>query len=139
MDQAAQYYRIGLIEGIIFLVLLLQAFGAITLIARDRWLTLGLTESLLARLAASIVLASIGVGGASGVILNLLQGAAFSDTTLSVTTSRNQALLGLTLAIAVTMVGIIRLELYHRRDVAPPSQEEDADWKVEPPEIAGRR
>jgi hypothetical protein len=139
VDQAAQYYRIGLIEGIIFLVLLLQAFGAITLIARDRWLTLGLTESLLARLAASIVLASIAVGGASGVILNLLQGAAFSDTTLSVTTSRNQALLGLTLAIAVTMVGIIRLELYHRRDVAPPSQEEDADWKVEPPEIAGRR
>lgn len=139
MDLAAGYYRTGLIEGIIFLLLLLLAFGAITLLARGRWLALGLTESLLARLAASIVLASIAVGGAGGVILNLLQGAAFSDNTLSVTSSRNQAILGLALAIAVTMVGIIRIELYHRRDLTPPSQEDDADWKVEPPEIAGRR
>jgi len=43
------------------------------------------------------------------------------------------------LALAVTIVGIIRIEMYHRRFVSPPTQEEDADWKVEPPEVAGRR
>jgi predicted outer membrane lipoprotein len=139
VDPAAASYRIGLIEGIILLLLVVLAFGSVTTLGRDRWLRLGVTESLLARLAASFVLASIAVGGASAVILSLLQGAALSDNTLSVAASRNQAILGLSLAMAIAVLSVIRLELYHRRDVNPPSQEEDADWKVEPPEIAGRR
>jgi hypothetical protein len=132
-------YRIGLIETIILLLLLLLAFGAITVMARDRWLALGVTESLLARLAAAVVLACLAVGGLSGVVLNLLQTSAFTDTTLSVATTRNQAILGIALAVAVTIVGVIRIEQYHRRQGNPPVQEDEADWKVEPPEIAGRR
>jgi hypothetical protein len=132
-------YRYGLIETILLLLLLLLAFGAITVMARDRWLVLGLTESLLARLAGATILASIAVGGLSGVVLNLLQGSAFSDPTLSASTARGQALLGIGLALAVTVVGIIRIEAYHRRQVSPALPEEDADWKVEPPEVAGRR
>ena len=139
MDQLAQYYRIGLFEAIILLLLFLLAFGTLTVIARDRWHTLGTTESLLARLAAAVVLASVAVGGLSGVILNLVQGSAFSDNTISPGAARNQAVLGIGLALAVTIVGIIRIEMYHRRLVSPPTQEEDADWKVEPPEVAGRR
>src|SRR3989441_12003306 len=139
MSQDAAFYRIGLIESIILLLLLLLAFGALTVMMRERWLTLGATESLLARLAASALVAAVAVGGLSGVVLNLLQGSAFSDTTLSAPTSRNQALLGIALALAVTVVGIIRIEMYHRRLAEPPIQEEDADWKVEPPDIAGRR
>lgn len=139
MDNAAEFYRIGLIEGLILLLLLLLSFGAITVLARDRWLRLGTTESLLGRLAAAAVLASISVGGLSGVILNLLQGSAFSDSTLSSASSRNQAVLGIGLALAVTIVGIIRIEMYHRRVVNPPATEEEADWKVEPPELAGGR
>jgi len=139
MPQDVAFYRIGLIETIILLLLLLLAFGAITVMAPERWLTVGVTESLLARLAAAVVLASVAVGGLSGVVLNLVQGSAFSDTTLSVAGSRNQAVLGIALALAVTIVGIIRIELYHRRLVHPPAQEEEADWKVEPPEVAGRR
>jgi len=139
MDQAAASYRAGLIEAIILLLLLILAFGTVTLMARDRWPALGATESLLARLAAAILLASVAVGGLSGVILNLLQGPAFSDTSLSPVTSRNQAVLGIGLALAVTIVGIIRIEMYQRRLLGPPAQEEDADWKVEPPEAAGRR
>ncbi len=131
-------YRLGLIETIILLLLLLLAFGAITIMARGRWLALGVTESLLARLAAAVVVASVAVGGLSGVVVNLLQGA-FTDNTLSVASSRNQALLGVALGLAVAIVGIIRIEQYHRRLNTPPTQEEDADWKVEPPEIAGRR
>jgi hypothetical protein len=139
MTQEVAFYRIGLIETIILLLLLLVAFGAVTLMARDRWLALRQTESLLARLAVAVLAACIAVGGPSGVVLNLVQGAAFSDATLSVGTSRNQAVLGIALALAVTLVGIIRIELYHRRIANPPAPEEDADWKVEPPEIAGRR
>ncbi len=139
MPQDAAFYRIGLIETIILLLLFVLTFGAITIMARERWLALGLTESLLARLAAAVLVASVAVGGLSGVVLNLLQGSAFSDTTLSAPASRNQAVLGIALALAVTVVGIIRIEMYHRRLAEPPIQEEDADWKVEPPDIAGRR
>lgn len=132
-------YRAGLIETILLLLLLLLAFGAITVMARERWLALGLTESLLARLAGATVLASIAVGGLSSVVLSLLQGVAFSDSTLSASTARGQAVLGIALAVAVTAVGIIRIETYHRRLASPVLPEEDADWKVEPPEVAGRR
>jgi len=139
MPQDVANYRIGLIETVILLLLLLLAFGAITVMARGRWLALGVTESLLARLAAAVVLASIAVGGLSGVVLFLVQGSAFSDTTLSAPASRGQAALGIVLSLAATIVGIIRIETYHRRIVRPAAQEEDADWKVEPPEVAGRR
>jgi hypothetical protein len=139
MPQDAASYRIGLIETIILFLLLLLAFGAITVMARGRWLALGMTESLLARLAGATVLASIAVGGLSGIVLYLVQGSAFSDTTLSAPTARGQAVLGIVLALAVTIVGIIRIETYHRRTVRPAAQEEDSDWKVEPPEVAGRR
>jgi hypothetical protein len=130
MPQDAAFYRIGLIETILLLLLLLLTFGAITVMMRERWLTLGATESLLARLAGAAVVASIAVGGLSGVVLNLLQGVAFSDATLFASTSRNQALLGIALALAVTAVGVIRIEMYHRRFANPPVQEEDADWKA---------
>jgi len=132
MSPDATYYRTGLIEAILLLLLLLLAFGALTIIMRERWLALGATESLLARLAASAGVASVAVGGLSGVVLNLLQGSAFSDTTLSAAASRNQALLGIALALALTIVGIIRIEMYHRHLLSPPVQEEDAEWRVEP-------
>jgi hypothetical protein len=139
MDPAAGYYRYGLIESIVLLILLLLAFAVVTVLARERWLNLGTTESLLVRLAAAVVLASMAVGGLSGVLINLLQGPAFSDSGLSVATSRNQAVLGIGLALALTIVGVIRIEMYHRRLASPPAHEEDADWKVEPPEAARRR
>jgi hypothetical protein len=139
MPQDVASYRIGLIEAVTLLLLLLTAFGAITIMARDRWLALGATESLLARLAAATVLACVAVGGLSGVVLNLLQTSAFTDATLSVAATRNQAILGIALAVAVTIVGVIRIEQYHRRLLNPPVHEDDADWKVEPPEVAGRR
>jgi hypothetical protein len=139
MPQDSAVYRIGLIEAVILLLLLVLAFGAISIMARERWLALGVAESLLARLAAAVVVAAVAVTGLSGVVLNLVQGIAFSDTTLAVSTSRNQAVVGVALALALTAVSIIRIEVYHRRLANPPVQEEDADWKVEPPDIAGRR
>ena len=66
MDELARFYRTGLIESIILLVLVLLAFGGITILARDRWLALGITESLLARLAAAVLIGAVAVGGMSG-------------------------------------------------------------------------
>jgi hypothetical protein len=139
MDQVALSYRIGLIESIVLLILLLLGFGALTILARDRWLRLGGTESLIARLAAAVVLASIGVGGLSRVVVDVLSGSVFTDVGLSAAAARNQAILGIGLVLALTIAGIIRIETYHRRIVNPPAPEEEADWKVEPPEAAGRR
>jgi hypothetical protein len=139
MDQVALSYRIGLIESIVLLVLLLLSFGALTILARDRWLRLGSTESLIARLAAAVVVASVGVGGLSRVVVDVLSGSVFADAGLSAAAARNQAILGIGLGLALTIAGIIRIETYHRRIVNPPVPEEEADWKVEPPEAAGRR
>ena len=138
-DQLPAFYRTGLIEGVLVLLLFLVAFWVISVVARDRWLRLGLTESLLARLALAGLTACLCVSGLSGVVLNLLQGAAFTDPSLSVTTSRNQAVLGIALALAVTLVGTIRIEMYHRALTLPTVEEDEADWKVEPPEVAGGR
>jgi hypothetical protein len=139
MPQDSAVYRIGLIEAVILLLLVVLSYGAITIMARERWLGLGVAESLLARLAAAVVVASVAVAGLSGVVLNLVQGIAFSDTNLAPSAARNQAVVGVALALALTVVSILRIEMYHRRLANPPVQEEDADWKVEPPDIAGRR
>jgi hypothetical protein len=139
VEQAVGFYRVGLVEALVLLLFFLLAFGALTVIGRRMWATLGSTESLLARLAASAVLGSIAVGGTSGVIYNLLQPTVFSDVSVSADAARNQAVLGIALALAITTVAVIRIELYNRVRLAPPISEEDADWKIEPPEMAGRR
>jgi hypothetical protein len=140
MDQPWVYYRVGLIEAVNLLVLLVLAFGSLTLLTRNRLQPLGIAESLLARLSASLVVAAIGVGGLSGVTLNLLRGALLSDDTTSLAASRNQALIGIALALALTIVAIIRIEVYHRGGAERPIEEdEERDWKVEPPDLAGRR
>jgi hypothetical protein len=139
MDQVAIAYRVGLIESIILLFLFVLAFGAVTTAARERWLALGSVESLLTRLAAAILLASIAAGGLSSAIIYVAQGLAFSDASLSPATSRNQAVLGIGLGLALAAAGVIRIEMYHRRLIGPRVQDEDAEWKVEPPEIASHR
>src|SRR5260370_36420392 len=93
MPQDAAFYRIGLIETIILLLLFVLTFGAITIMARERGLALGPTRSLLARLAPPALVASVAAGGLSGVVLNLLPGRSFSDTPLSSAAPRHQPVL----------------------------------------------
>ncbi|HEY8677201.1 MAG TPA: hypothetical protein VIN39_01030 [Candidatus Dormibacteraeota bacterium] len=139
VQEVIGFYRVALVEAFILMLFFLLAFGAITVIGRPRWLSLGVTESVLARLAAAAVLGSMAVGGTSGVVFNLLQPTVFSDVTTSGDTARNQAVLGIVLALAATVVGVIRIEMHHRRIVNPQVGEDEGDWKVEPPEVAGRR
>src|SRR2546429_9665141 len=124
MPLDAANYRAGLIETGILLLLLLLAFGAITVMARPRWLAMGVTESLLARLAAATLVASAAVGGLSGIVLSLVQGSAFADTTLSPTASRNQAVLGVGVGLGITIVGILRIGQVSRglRNPTPPGK-----------------
>jgi hypothetical protein len=139
VEQAVGFYRVGLVEALILLLFFVLAFGSLTVGGRLLWAALGSTESLLARIAAAAVLASIAVGGTSGVIFNLLQPTVFSDLSTTADAARNQAVLGIALALAITVVAVIRIELYNRGRTAPKASEEDADWKLEPPEVAGRR
>jgi len=127
-----------LIETVIFLLLLLLAFGAITVIAAiagsrsagsNRFSLVWPRPSWWPRSELA----------AESPRSQPLAGECIFNTNLTVSASRGQALLGIGLALAVTVVGIIRIETYHRRLVSPSAPEEDADWKVEPPEIAGRR
>jgi len=139
VEQAVGFYRVGLVEAVILLLFFVLAFGSLTVGGRRMWATLGPTESLLARIAGAAVLASIAVGGTSGVIFNLLQPSVFSDLGSSADAARNQAILGIGLALAITVVAVIRIELYNRSRLAPRASDEEAEWKIEPPEMAGRR
>jgi hypothetical protein len=139
VEQAVGFYRVGLVEALILLLFFVLAFGSLTVGGRQLWAALGSTESLLARSAAAAVLASIAVGGTSGVIFNLLQPTVFSDLSTSAEAARNQAVLGIALALAIAVIAVIRIELYNRGRLAPKASEEEADWKLEPPEVAGRR
>ena len=139
VEQLVGYYRVGLIGGLIFLVFFLLAFGAVTVAGRPLWMALRPTESLLARIAAAAVLGAMAAGGISGVVFNLLQPVLFSDGAVAAGTARNQALLVMLLALAGAAVAVIRIELHHRARVNPPAGQEEADWKVEPPEVRDRR
>gem|GEM_PF-3284613 len=139
VEQAVGFYRVGLVEALILLLFFVLAFGSVTVGGRRMWAALGPTESLLARIAGAAVLASIAVGGTSGVIFNLLQPTVFSDLSITADAARNQAVLGIGLALAITVIAVIRIELYNRARLAPKASEEDAEWKIEPPEVADRR
>lgn len=139
VEQAVAFYRVGLVDAIILLLFFILAFATLTVGCRPVWAALGARESLLARIAAAALLASISVGGASGIVDNLLQPTFYANVTISADTAKNQAILGIGLALAITIVSVIRIELYNRARVSAPLIDEDADWKVEPPEAAGRR
>ncbi|MDQ6885481.1 MAG: hypothetical protein M3077_14790 [Candidatus Dormibacteraeota bacterium] len=138
VEQAIGFYRLALVEALTLLVFFLLAFGAITVAGRAIWAGLGVTESLLARIAAAIVLGSIAAGGTSGVIVTVLQPTVLSDVSGGADAARNQAILVFGVALAITIIAVIRLERYSRRRAGVAPADEEADWKVEPP-ATGRR
>lgn len=113
------------------------AFGAITIIWRRHWESFGATESLLARLAAAFLLAMIGLAG----IVQFVYLAALQSTDIGgfqgsapVPEGRNQAL-GVTLgALALAVIAVLRIELYHRHVTGISRRESDDEWQAEEPE-----
>jgi hypothetical protein len=132
-QQTALFYRIGLVEGIMILLLFVLAFGALTIFGRHLLGSLPLRDSLLARLAGAAVLAAVAAGGASSVVVSFLEAAALSSPNASVDAARNQALIGLVLAAALAIAATIRIEMYQRRSSPGAAPGEEGEWRVEDP------
>jgi len=145
----AYFLRQALGTGIGLLLLFVLAFGAITVLGRERWARLGLRESLFSRLAAAAVLASVGLSGAttvanlliSGIATSFLIGATTSTSDArAMDAARLQAAAGMVLALGVAAAIVTWIETYHRQAIGAISKEDSDEWIQEPapPPVAMR-
>jgi hypothetical protein len=129
----------GLVLGIVgLLASLVLAFGALTLIWRNHWATFGATESLLARLSAAVVVGLFAMAGGQYLFysaLNVLQpGQGAFGPNPDPAVGRNKALAVIAVALALTVVALIRIEVYHRRAIGISHHGESEDeWQTEEP------
>jgi hypothetical protein len=127
----------GLVLGIVgLLASLVLAFGALTLIWRNHWATFGATESLLARLSAAVVVGLFAMAGGQYLFysaLNVLQpGQGAFGPNPDPAVGRNKALAVVAVALALTVVALIRIEVYHRRAIGISHRGESEDeWQTE--------
>jgi len=131
----------GLVVGIILLLAgFVLAFGALTIVWRHHWRTLGPTESLLARLAAAALLGMFAMLGDQYLfytILNVLQPgqSPFGPNSSDPAVGRNRALAVVAVALALTVIAVLRIELYHRRAIGVSHRGEgEEEWQTEEPE-----
>lgn len=132
---------LGLVLGIIgFLAGLLLSFSALTIIWRRHWETFGATESLLARLSAAVVVGIFAMAGGQYLVyatLNVLQPGqgSFGPTITDPVVGRNKALAVVAVALALTVILVLRIELYHRRATGISHRgESEEEWQTEEPE-----
>jgi uncharacterized membrane protein len=130
----------GLVLGIVgLLVGFVLSFSALTILWRRHWETFGATESLLARLSAAVVVAMFAMAGLQYLFytaLNILQPGqgAFGPSTIDAAVGRNKALAVVAVALALTVVAVLRIELYHRRAIGISHRDETEDeWQTEEP------
>lgn len=150
------FFRYVLVMGVGLFALFLLAFGAMTVLGRERWGKLGVWESLLARLAAAMVLAAIALGGFSVLVVigfqsfstravitgssvvsgTFVPGSIVSPTVFvdqrALEAARIQAAVGLLLALALTAGSALWIEMYHRRAISPTALGETEEWIQEP-------
>jgi hypothetical protein len=130
----------GLVLGIVgLLASLVLAFGALTLTWRNHWATFGATESLLARLAAAVLVGMFALLGDQYLlytIMNVLQpGQNAFGPNPDPAVGRNKALAVVAVALALTVIAVIRIEVYHRRAIGISHRGESEDeWQTEEPE-----
>jgi hypothetical protein len=127
------------IVTVALLVGFLLAFGSLTIIWRRHWETLGATESLLARLGAALLIGMFTLIGGQSLtyaVLTALQGNQGGfGTTADPAVGRNQALAVVAVALVLTIIGVLRIELYHRRATGISHRDEtDDEWRTEEPE-----
>jgi uncharacterized membrane protein len=130
----------GLVLGIVgLLVGFVLSFSALTILWRRHWETFGATESLLARLSAAVVVAMFAMAGLQYLFytaLNILQPGqgTFGPSTIDAAVGRNKALAVVAVALALTVVAVLRIELYHRRAIGISHRDETEDeWQTEEP------
>jgi hypothetical protein len=115
------------------------AFGALTIIWRRHWQTLGPAESLLARMAAAVLVGMFAMLGDQYLlytIMNVLQpGQNAFGPNPDPAVGRNKALAVVAVALALTVIAAIRIEVYHRRAIGISHRGESEDeWQTEEPE-----
>jgi hypothetical protein len=129
----------GLVVGIVMLLAgFVLAFGALTVIWRRHWQTLGPAESLLARMAAAVLVGMFALLGDQYLlytIMNVLQpGQNAFGPNPDPAVGRNKALAVVAVALALTVVALIRIEVYHRRAIGISHRGESEDeWQTEEP------
>ncbi len=131
----------GLVVGIISLLAgFVLAFGALTIVWRSHWQTLGPAESLLARLAAAVLVGMFALLGDQYLlytILNVLQPgqSPYGPNASDPAVGRNKSLAVVAVALALTVIAVIRIELYHRRAIGISHRgESEEEWQTEEPE-----
>lgn len=112
------------------------AFGAITIIWRRHWESFGPTESMLARLAAAGLLGMVALAGTVQYLFQAfgtLGGGSF-EAPLEPGQGRNQAIAVSLGALALAVVAVLRIELYHRRVTGISRRQSEEEWESEEPE-----
>ncbi len=132
------YTYLGLtLDTLALLAGFVLAFGALTIIWRRHWEMLGPTESLVARLAAAALVAFFALAGThylAEVATNTLQPNSFGPPPATIE-GRNQALAVMGVGLALTVIGVLRIELYHRRVTGISHRgESEEEWQTEEPE-----
>jgi hypothetical protein len=130
----------GLVVGIILILAgFVLAFGALTIVWRRHWQTFGPVESLLARLAAAVLVGMFALLGDqyfAYTILNVLQPgqSPFGPNASDPAVGRNRALAVVAVVLGLTVIAVLRIELYHRRTIGVSHRgESDEEWQTEEP------
>jgi len=121
------------LDEVALLAGLVLAFGAITIIWRRHWEGFGAIESLLARLAAAGLLAMVAVAG-TATYLSQAIGTIQSGTLegpFEPGQGRNQAIAASLGALALAIVGVLRIERYHRRVTGISRRQSEEEWESE--------
>jgi len=124
----AVLFEVAILAGFVL------AFGAITIIWRRHWESFGPTESLLARLAAGGLLGMVALAGTAQFLfqaIGTLQGPV--EAPLEPGQGRNQAIAVGLGALALAVVAVLRIELYHRRVIGISRRQSEEEWESEEP------
>jgi NO-binding membrane sensor protein with MHYT domain len=123
---------------IALLVGFMLAFAALTIIWRRHWEILGATESLLARLAVAVLVGLFVIANGQApfyAAMTVLQPDRGVPLPADTVYGRNQAVAVVAVALALTVIGVLRIELYHRRATGISHRDEtDDEWRTEEPE-----
>lgn len=129
-------YLYMVLDGVGLLTGFVLAFGAITIIWRRHWVSFGPAESLLARLAAAGLLAMVALAGIAQYLfqaIGTMQSGTF-EAPIEPGQGRSQAFVVGLGAIALAVIAVLRIELYHRRVTGINRRESDDEWQAEEPE-----
>jgi hypothetical protein len=127
---------LGLVlTSVVLLAGFVLAFGALTIIWRSHWQTLGPSESLLARLAASGLMTTFALVGAQYFVTAVVEVLQTNQPFAPTVENRNQALAVISVALVLTVIASLRIELYHRRAIGISHRgESEEEWQTEEPE-----